>query len=354
MKKTRILCLLIAALMIATLFAACAKPADENASTPDVSADSEASQDQPEDEQSEDGYAYRIGFANASISNSWRVYMRDLLLEACEEYNVELIETDANDDANKQISDIETLLQQDLDAILITPCMEDSVNPGIEAAFETGIPVIIFDRHCSTDQYTAFVSYPDKECAVVSAEYMVDALTERYGSPQGNIIILDVGAGSGTQTALEEGWDEVLSQYSDINIISRQFCDWERSAAKTFMEDCLQKYAEGEIDGFISGDGSQSLGAMDAIIEAGRDQEDIIFTNTDGSNGVCKYVIDGVCAGLAQFPCRCSVDALELALQVLGGEEPESQNIYLDIIRVDESNVDEYYRPDASDSDWTM
>ena len=349
MRKTKVLSLLVALLMMAALFVGCSQPADQGSSV-DTSGDTQdASQ-----EQADSGYAYRIGFSNASVSNSWRVYMRELLLEACEENNIELIETDANDDANKQISDIETLLQQDLDAILITPCMEDSVNPGIEAAYETGIPVIIFDRQCSTDKYTAFVSYPDKDCAIVSAQYMVDALTERYGSPMGNIIILDVGAGSGTQTNLAAGWDEVLSQYPDIKIISRQFCDWERSEAKSFMEDCMQKYDVGEIDGFISGDGSQSLGAMDAIIEAGRDQEGIIFTNTDGSNGVCKYVIDGVCAGLAQFPCRCSVDALDLALQVLGGEQLASQDIYLDIIKVDKSNVEEYYRPDASDSDWTM
>jgi ABC-type sugar transport system substrate-binding protein len=56
--------------------------------------------------------------------------------------------------------------------------MEDSVNPGIEAAFATGIPVVIFDRHCSTDKYTNFVSYPDKDCAIVSAEYMVQYLTK--------------------------------------------------------------------------------------------------------------------------------------------------------------------------------
>lgn len=339
MKTRKVLSVVLALLMVAFMAAGCAKPA-ENSDGASQAADS--------------GTKYRIGFANASISNSWRVYMRDLLLAACEENNVELLETDANDDANKQISDIESLLQKDLDAILITPCMEDSVNPGIEAAYETGIPVIIFDRHCSTDQYTHFVSYPDKDCAIVSAEYMVEALKEKYGEAKGRIIMLDTGAGSGTQAKLQEGWDSVLNQYPDIEIIARQFCDWERGKAKSFMEDCLQRFKEGEIDGFISGDGSQSLGAMDAIIEAGRDKEGIVFTNTDGSNGVCRLVKEGVCVGLAQFPCRCSVDALEIALSVLEGNPPAEKDIFLPIINVDASNVDEYYRADADDSDWTM
>ncbi len=350
MKTRKIMVVLLALLMVAAMMSGCAKPADKPADESVTPAKTDAAAAPAAD----DGAKYRIGFANASISNSWRVYMRDLLLAACEENNVELIETDANDDANKQISDIESLLQKDLDAILITPCMEDSVNPGIEAAFDSGIPVIIFDRHCSTDKYTHFVSYPDKDCAIVSADYMVAALKEKYGEAKGNIIMLDTGAGSGTQNKLEEGWNEVLGQYPDIKIIARQFCDWERGKAKSFMEDCLQRFKEGEIDGFISGDGSQSLGAMDAIVEAGRDKEGIVFTNTDGSNGVCRLVKEGVCAGLAQFPCRCSVDALNIALDVLGGSPPADKDIFLPIVKVDASNVDEYYRPDADDSDWTM
>ena len=61
------------------------------------------------------------------------------------------------------------------------------------------------------------------------------------------------------------------------------------------MEDCLAKFGPGEIDGFISQDGGVTLGAVDAIKEAGRDQEGIIFTNADGINGVVKMIKDGSC-----------------------------------------------------------
>ena len=54
----------------------------------------------------EAGRKYRIGFANASISNSWRVKMRDMLVDECDRLGVELIETDAHDDANTQNSNI--------------------------------------------------------------------------------------------------------------------------------------------------------------------------------------------------------------------------------------------------------
>ena len=301
----------------------------------------------------EAGRKYRIGFANASISNSWRVKMRDMLVDECDRLGVELIETDAHDDANTQNSNIEAMLQQDLDAILITPCVEDAANPGIEAAFETGIPVIIFDRTCTTEDYTHFVGYSDKQNGAECARMLVEALTERYGEPKGNLIALDTMAGSSTDNFQKEGQDSVFSQYPGIKIIARQYTDFEVSKGKSFMEDCLAKFGPGEIDGFISQDGGVTLGAVDAIKEAGRVQEGIIFTNADGINGVVKMIKDGSCVGLTQFPCAASVDALHVAIDCIEGKGPEEKDVMMDSIVVTKDNVDDYLIPDGDDYDWT-
>ena len=362
MKKT--LAVLMALAMAASM-AGCgagSQPAsgDTGAKTEAASSDQEKSGTGDKENQgtegqdtAEAGRKYRIGFANASISNSWRVKMRDMLVDECDRLGVELIETDAHDDANTQNSNIEAMLQQDLDAILITPCVEDAANPGIEAAFETGIPVIIFDRTCTTEDYTHFVGYSDKQNGAECARMLVEALTQRYGEPKGNIIALDTMAGSSTDNFQKEGQDSVFSQYPDIKIIARQYTDFEVSKGKSFMEDCLAKCGPGEIDGFISQDGGVTLGAVDAIKEAGRDQEGIIFTNADGINGVVKMIKDGSCVGLTQFPCAASVDALHVAIDCIEGKGPEEKDVMMDSIVVTKDNVDEYLMPDGDDYDWT-
>lgn len=300
------------------------------------------------------GEGYRIGFANASISNSWRVKMRDMLVAECEKLGVDLVETDAHDDANTQNSNIEMMLQQDLDAILITPCVEDAVNPGIEMAYASGIPVIIFDRHCSTEDFTCFVGYSDKQNGVECAKMMVEALKEKNGSEKGKLIALDSIAGSSTDRLIKEGWDEVLSQYPDIEIVARQYTDFEVSKGKAFMEDCLTKYGPGEIDGILSQDGGVTLGAVDAIDEAGRGEEGIFIVNADGINGVCKLIQEGKCVGLTQFPCACSVDALHVAIECLKGNTPAEKDVMMDSIIVNKDNVDQYAIPDGDDYDWTL
>ena len=296
---------------------------------------------------------YKIGFANASVSNSWRVKMREMLMNAGAELGVEIIETDAHDDASTMIGNIETLLQQNIDAILITPCTEDGVNAGIEMAYEAGIPVIIFDRECSTEDYTHFIGYSDEKNGAACAQLIVDALTAKYGEPKGKIVALDSMAGSGTDNNQKAGQESVFSQYPNIEIVARNYTDFEVSVGKSVMEDWLAKYGAGEIDAIISQDGGVTLGAYDAILEAGRESDNIIIVNADGINGVAKLVKEGKCYGYTQFPCAASVDALKLAIECIEGKDPAEKIILQDAIVVTAENNDEYVMVDGDDYDWT-
>lgn len=343
MKRQKILSAMLASVMVGALvFGGCGSSKKEE--TKETTGKAETKK--------EDG-KYRIGFANASVSNSWRVKMRDELMKEADKLGVEIVETDAHDDANTMNSNIEAMLQQDLDAILITPCVEDAVNPGIEAAYDTGIPVILFDRTATTDKYTHYVGWTDSNNGEACAQLLVDALTEKNGEPKGNIIALDSIAGSGTDQGQKKGQEKVFSKYPDIKIIDRQYTDFEASKGKACMEDFLSKYGKGEIDGVISQDGGVTLAAMSAIKEAGRDDEGIFVVNADGINGIAKMVKDGSCVGFTQFPCAASVEALRLAIDTLEGKDPEEKDIAKDPIVVTKENVDEYLIPDGDDFDWT-
>lgn len=296
---------------------------------------------------------YKIGFANASVSNSWRVKMRDMLMTAAQEKGVEIVETDAHDDASTMISNIETLLQQNLDAILITPCTEDGVNAGIEMAYAAGIPVIIFDRECSTEDYTHFVGYSDEKNGAACAQLVVDALVAKYGEPRGKVVALDSMAGSGTDNNQKAGQASVFSQYPNIEIVARNYTNFEVSVGKAVMEDWLAKFGPGEIDAVISQDGGVTLGAYDAIVEAGRESDNFIIVNADGINGVAKMVKAGKCYGYTQFPCAASVDALNLAIQCIQGTAPDNKIILHDAVVVTAANNDDYVIVDGDDYDWT-
>ena len=66
--------------------------------------------------------------------------------------------SDAADDDNKQISDIQAFVDAgDCDAIIISPSTTATLTPAVEAACESGVPVIVFDRGVNTDCMVTFI-----------------------------------------------------------------------------------------------------------------------------------------------------------------------------------------------------
>lgn len=293
---------------------------------------------------------YKIGVSNASVSNTWRVAMVKMLREEAKKHpEVELLYTDANDNAAKQNSDIDDLLAKGIDALLVAPCTEAAVDPAIERAYKKGIPVIVFDRRPKTDKYTTFVVTDDVINGQMSAQLLVDELKKKFGKPMGNVVILEGFLGSGPQIDRYKGIMNVLKKYPDIKVVAKQATDFQRAKGQSVMENILQ--AQKKIDAVISESGEGLAGAIDAMKAANR-LKGVIIVNIDGYNGILKYIKQGLVAGTTLFPARLGAEALIVALKVLKGEKVPK--LYkLPNILVTKKNVDKYVDMKAEDGAWT-
>lgn len=291
-----------------------------------------------------------IGFSNASVSNTWRVAMYDMMkAEAAKYPNVELLYTDANDNAAKQNTDVDDLLAKGIDMLLISPSTEAALNPAIEKAFASGIPVIVFDRRPTTDKYTTFVVTDDVKNGELSAQLLVDKLTEKNGSPKGNVVVIQAFMGSGPQIDRYKGIRNILDKYPEIKIVADQPADFQRAKGQTVMENILQ--ANKEIDAVISESGESLAGAIDAMKSANR-LEGMILVNIDGYNGILKYIKDGTVAGTTLFPAGLGKEAFLTGLKVLDGETVDKLTALPNIL-VTKDNVDQYVDMDAEEGAWT-
>ena len=97
---------------------------------------------------------FTIGFANASQADSWLgtffhsvQYGVSNNLDRIERFIV----TDANGDPTKQISDIQDLLEQDIDLLLVNPATADALDPIQGRAMRRGIPVVTVARRVQSD-----------------------------------------------------------------------------------------------------------------------------------------------------------------------------------------------------------
>lgn len=285
-----------------------------------------------------------IGFSNASISNSWRVFMvANFKAEVALHPEIEkFYYTDANDKPDKQIADIDDLLIKGIDVLIVSPCVQDAVNPGIERAYEMGIPVILVDRGVTTDQYTTFIEASSYDMGKGMAEWLVKELNNK-----GKVVMLSGVAGAKPAEDRLQGAREVFEQYPDIEILGQQYTDWSPVKTKAVMEAFVQQSPQ--IDGVWADSGMLSLPALEVLKEAGRP---LVPSTADQFNGYAKFVVKNNTRGfIYPFPAWQSREAVKYAIKAVQGEElPKYIKIPVEPIGPDD--IKDYVKMDKPDFWW--
>jgi ribose transport system substrate-binding protein len=293
-------------LVLSLVFVGCGgAPAQDSASSDSSSAgDSQA-------------VKYRIGFSNGFSGNSWRAEMlASLEQEAAKHPEVELITVDGQGDINKQVSDIESLIAQKVDAIMVIPNTAQSVQPVLKKAMAAGIKVV--DFNLSLEDETACDAYVGTN-QVYKGEESAKWMVEKLGG-KGNIVLLGGIPGNSGTAQYNEGVENVLKD-TDVKVLIYRDCNWQEDKAKTVMADILAAYPE--FDGIISDGGQDSCGALKAMIAAKRD---LVPTTGDDYNGLFKMYVNNkdnyknFDIGTISEPTWESKVALQTCIKLLDGE----------------------------------
>jgi len=207
---------------------------------------------------------WTIGYADSSMSNSWRVFAWQYMqAEAAAHPEIaEVIHANANDSTPKQVSDIENLLSRNVDCMIVAPTSATALAPAITAAAEQ-VPVVINERAVDGGEYTTFASLEAVEMGEIQAEAVVKAL-----GGKGKIVIMEGVEGTGPVIETLEGMENVLDKNPGIEVLATEYTEWSRDKGKQQMENLLQ--ANPEIDAVLSDSGLQDVGIFEAVKQAGR------------------------------------------------------------------------------------
>ncbi|MCB1273997.1 MAG: sugar ABC transporter substrate-binding protein [Leucobacter sp.] len=91
------------------------------------------------------GDSFVVGYAGAVQANPNNKAIEDAMRAMVESEGGEFIVTDANFDTSKQFSDVQSLINQEIDVLVIWPLDPLGIQPAIEQADAAGIPVIVQD-----------------------------------------------------------------------------------------------------------------------------------------------------------------------------------------------------------------
>jgi ribose transport system substrate-binding protein len=268
--------------------------------------------------------ALTIGFSISTLNNPFFVTLAEGAEAQAEARGASIRVIDAEDDVSKQISDVEDLIQQNVDIIMINPTDSASVGTAVESANQAGIPVITVDRVSEGGDVAVHVASDNVEGGKLAAELMVELVGE--GS---QVAELEGIPGSSAARERGEGFNSVADEQLDVVI--RQTANFNRAEGLTVMENILQ--SESNIKGVFAHNDEMALGAIEAAEAAGL--SDLVIIGFDATDDAVKAVEEGRLSGtIAQRPLLIGQEAIDAAVALANDEEVDAFiPVALEVIR---------------------
>ena len=249
--------------------AGCSNADSQAASTADSTTQSEASAESAATTEGS-GAGYKIGLTNSFNGNTYRQQMEAYAQEAADALIAtgeisEFVIVEANNDASKQIQQIENFILEGMDAIIIDPISATALTGAIQEASDAGIPcIIINDGPVESDAELCYqINFDTIDQMATLTKYVCDAI-----GGEGKIIELRGTAGSEFDNIAHEGVMQTLNDYPNIEVVAEVYTDWTGPKAQSELASILPTLDQ--VDGVIT-QGGDSYAAVQAFEAAGMD-----------------------------------------------------------------------------------
>ena len=276
-------------------------------------------------------------FCISHMSNAWAVNASETMEAAAKEAGVELTVVSADQDINKQVSQIEMAVNAKATAIIIEPVSAEGVLAAVESAEKAGIPCIIYNQNISDpSKATSFVGVSNADMGYME---MKRACEDMGG--KGNVALLLGPRGSEGQLGRSEGYTRALAEYPDVKVVFEEEAAWTTEDALKLAENWLSTGTE--INAFVCQNDNMALGAIKAVEDIGKSGE-IKAYGVDAVEDAIKAIKEGRLAiSVDQSTGAQSKAAIECVVKLFKGEKLDAQYL-VEAVVIDSTNVDQYLK----------
>ncbi|MFC7339838.1 substrate-binding domain-containing protein [Saccharopolyspora griseoalba] len=295
----------------------------------------------------EPGKHVRIGFSAPAADHGWLAAMTTNARAQAEKLpDVTFRPTEGSTDVNRQIAQVETLINEKVDVLVVLPADGKALTGVAREAMRAGIPVVNVDRvFDSPEAYRLWIGGDNYGMGVNAADYIAEQLRGRNVDDP---VIAEV-AGTDSLPLTQErsaGFREGLAKHG-LRVSRRVAAEFTAETGEQEMTNLLQ--AASRLDAVWNHDDDQGIGVLAAVEAAGRDE--FFLVGGAGSRQVMDRIKAGdsvVRATVLYSPSMCS-SAISLARLLGQGrgmsdlaehEVPRSVTTYSAVVTGE--NVDRY------------
>jgi ribose transport system substrate-binding protein len=265
--------------------------------------------------------AKKIGLAVANLQANFFNQIKQSVEAYGKEKGIEVITVDAKGDSATQVSQVEDLLTQNIDALIYIPAGATAASVPTKAAKAAGIPVINVDRNADGAPGDTFIATD----SVASARAVCDHIAKQAGG-KGEMLIIHGQKGTTPEVDRSKGCAEALANYPDIKVVGEQWSQmWSQDEGFKLTQDLLQAHPNVSII-FAQADGL-ALGAAQAVKVANTGSK-VWVAGFDGDTAALealqKGVFDVTATQQTQHMGRLALDA---AVSLVSGQSVPAEQL---------------------------
>jgi len=231
--------------------------------------------------------------------------------------------TDAKDNSETQLSDIDNLIAQGAKVLIVLAKDAEAIKPAVAKAKAANIPVIGYDRLIE-DPDVFYITFDNKRVGTIIAEEVKKA------APEGNYVIIKGDPGDANAEFLRSGMTEAgipaLNETANgITVVFEQnTANWDTAGARTNMEAALAA-TQNDVQAVLSENDGMATGVIEALSSVG------LNVPVGGQDGD-KAALNRVALGTQTVSVWKNANDLgkvagSVAMQLCGGTAPDAVTV---------------------------
>ncbi len=224
---------------------------------------------------------YKIYLSMSYIGNDWQAEAANMVKAMAAapgmKDKVDLEVQVAGPNAQRQIQQINAMVQAGAKAIVVFPISPTALNQVVHHACEAGVLIIAYDAEI-TEPCAYNVHIDQLEAGRVTAEWLAKKLDGK-----GNIVVITGVPGTSVDVQRTQAAKEVFAKHPGIHIVSEGVGMWSQAVARTELTKILATHPWSDINGLWMQVGCYTAASMEK--EAGIADDKLIPCAGEGANG---------------------------------------------------------------------
>lgn len=259
----------------------------------------------------------KAAMSNAGLGATWCAQGKQTAEQWAKWFNVEITWYDGGLSVDKQRKAIEDMATRKWDFVAIQPFGIGTLVDPVRRMIDAGIPVIQMDTVIAPPEENLPILTFLEPDNIWMGEQVTEALMQAIGG-EGKVIMTQGAAGHTGAQGRAKGFENVVAKYPNVEVVARDFADWDVNKVVKLWEDYLVKYPD--LKGGMFHNDDMALAAAKVIANQGRAGQ-IKLVGVDAMPPAVQAVLDGTLVASVRNPsCRIHWGAVHIGWLYANGE----------------------------------